>query len=268
MSAAQSGGTRLRLLDLFCGAGGAAMGYHRAGFEVVGVDIKPQPNYPFRFYRDNALEFVVSDSRDLWQDFDAIHASPPCQRFSSMTGRWGREEEHPDLIWPTRELLASTGLPYVIENVVRAPLENPICLCGRSFGLPVRRHRLFELSGFDIPFIPPCACGESPALQVNGHPGGSSKRDPKARFGSTEEWKAGLGIDWMTGKEMAQAIPPAYTEFIGTALFQRLQAECPFCAPDEPCALCLGVTPEELPARAAIGRNLVPWNWSDELGGF
>jgi len=225
------------------------MGYANAGFDVVGVDIKPQPRYPFEFVRTEALDLLDTlikfgwerDRRWTLDDFDAIHASPPCQRFSSMTGRWGRELEHPDLIWPTRELLASTGLPYVIENVVGAPLEDPICLCGRSFGLPVRRHRLFELGGFTIPLVPPCSCGDGPALQVNGHPGGSSKRDPRARFGDTEEWKQGLGIDWMTGSEMAQAIPPVYTQFIGDHLREHLDAgDCPFCAPDELCALHVG----------------------------
>jgi DNA (cytosine-5)-methyltransferase 1 len=209
------------------------MGYSRAGFEVVGVDIAEQPRYPFEFIQADAIEILAcpycapdegcAEHVGLYS-FSAIHASPPCQRFSSMMGRWGREEEHPDLIWPTREILASTGLPYVIENVVGAPLEEPICLCGRSFGLSVRRHRLFELGGFDIPLMPPCACGESPALQVNGHPGGSSTRDPKARFGSTAEWSEGMGIDWMTGPEMAEAIPPAYTEFIGTQLMAHLNA--------------------------------------------
>jgi DNA (cytosine-5)-methyltransferase 1 len=225
-----------RILDLFSGAGGAAVGYSRAGFEVVGVDIKPQPRYPFEFVQADALKFMewLVDTGKGWRfdsegleldswEFDAIHASPPCQRFSSMTGRWGREEEHPDLIWPTRELLASTGLPYVIENVAGAPLEDPICLCGRSFGLPVRRHRLFEIGGFEIPLVPACACDGSPPLQVNGHPGGSSKRDPKARFGNKQEWSEGMGIDWMTGVEMAQAIPPAYTEFIGHQLLAHIK---------------------------------------------
>jgi DNA (cytosine-5)-methyltransferase 1 len=219
-------GVKPRLLDLFCGAGGASMGYHRAGFEVVGVDIKPQPNYPFPFIQADALDFLIDymyARTDLVDPPDTIHASPPCQRYSKMTGRWtGASKFHPDLVGITRELLESTGLPYIIENVEGAPLRQPITLCGRSFGLSIRRHRLFELSDFDIPLIPPCACGGSPALQVNGHPGGSSTRDPKARFGGTEEWKTGLGIDWMTGAEMAEAIPPAYTEFIGEHLLEYL----------------------------------------------
>lgn len=200
----------MRLLDLFCGAGGSAMGYHRAGFEVIGVDIVHQPNYPFTFFQADAMEFPLID------DFDVIHASPPCQAYSTMTKRWGRNQEHPDLVAATRERLIESGVPYVIENVVGAPLINPIRLCGSSFGLAVRRHRLFEMS--DPPLlVPPCQ-HDGPALQVNGHPGGSSRRDPKARFGNLTEWKAGMGISWMDADELAEAIPPAYTEWIGRHL--------------------------------------------------
>lgn len=212
-----------RLLDLFCGAGGAAMGYHRAGFDVVGVDIEPQPRFPFEFIQaswDEPLMFLPG----LWEREGVpyvIHASPPCQRYSTMTKKWGRSDDHPDLVEPVREHLQLVGAPYVIENVVGAPLLNPIRLCGSSFGLPVRRHRLFEMS--DPPLlVPPCQ-HDGPALQVNGHPGGSSKRDPNARFGSTEEWKVGMGIDWMNAPELAEAIPPAYTEWIGRQLIAVLE---------------------------------------------
>ena len=170
--------TRPRLLDLFCGAGGAAMGYHRAGFEVVGVDINPQPRYPFEFHQADALEYPLAG-------FDAIHASPPCQRFSTMTKRWARSSSHSDLIEPTRSRLRESMLPYVIENVAGAPLVGPIRLCGSSFGLPVRRHRLFEMSSPPL-LVPPCQ-HDGPALQVTGHPGGSSRRDPRARFGGIAE---------------------------------------------------------------------------------
>ena len=116
-----------RLLDLFCGAGGAGMGYHRAGFEVVGVDIKPQPRYPFEFHQADALTFVA----EYGDRFDAVHASPPCQRFSDLAKRNGNADEWPDLIEPLRPILRMIGRPYVIENVEGAPLRDPAMLCGR-----------------------------------------------------------------------------------------------------------------------------------------
>jgi DNA (cytosine-5)-methyltransferase 1 len=211
------------VLDLFSGAGGAAMGYHRAGFDVVGVDIEPQPRYPF--------DFIEADWREplrflpgLWEREGRpylIHASPPCQRYSTMTKRWARSDDHPDLIEPVRDELIAIGAPFVIENVVGAPLINPIRLCGSSFGLAVRRHRLFELSEPPL-LVPPCA-HTGPALQVNGNPGGSSRRDPNARFGGVDEWRAGMGIEWMTAAELREAIPPAYTEWIGLQLVDSLE---------------------------------------------
>jgi C-5 cytosine-specific DNA methylase len=143
---------RPRLLDLFCGAGGAAMGYARAGFEVVGVDIAPQPRYPFEFHLEDALEFLPL--RRIWGDFDAIHASPPCQRWTRAQNAAQNADGHPDLITPLRPLLEATGLPYVIENVVGAPLRDPVKVCGLSLGLGVKRHRLFE-SNVSL-FVPPC----------------------------------------------------------------------------------------------------------------
>jgi len=222
-----------RLLDLYCKAGGAGMGYHRAGWEVVGVDIEPQPHYPFEFHQSDALVYLA----EHWKEFDAIHASPPCQRYSSMTnGRWkDRVNTHPDLVEPTRELLKRTGLPYIIENVVGAPLINPTMLCGSMFGLqskagnPLYRHRLFETS-FAAGLTPPCQHSKAsaigvygggqnpsrrktlPAVAVYGHSGGTSKRGD-ATFGIDARREA-MGIDWMTGDELSQAIPPAYTEYI------------------------------------------------------
>jgi DNA (cytosine-5)-methyltransferase 1 len=134
----------VRLLDLFCGAGGAAMGYHRAGFDVVGVDHRPQPNYPFEFIETDALTFL-REGGPIRGWFDAIHASPPCQAYSAGARmRNGYAKDHPRLIEPLRELLIQTGLPYVIENVPEAPLRSPMRLCGSQFGLDVRRHRAFE----------------------------------------------------------------------------------------------------------------------------
>jgi DNA (cytosine-5)-methyltransferase 1 len=213
--------TRPRLLDLFCGAGGAAVGYHRAGFDVTGVDIEPQPHYPFDFHQADALTFPLDG-------FDVVHASPPCQRWSTSTKRWnGRAGLHPDLIEPTRVLLRSLGVPYVIENVPGAPLITPVRLCGSSFGLGVRRHRLFETS-FPL-LVPPCAHGtQPPRYRVYAH--GRWYLSPVAPVYGHGDGKAGdawgeaMQIGGMTRAELAQAIPPAYTEHIGRQLLALLDA--------------------------------------------
>jgi DNA (cytosine-5)-methyltransferase 1 len=220
------------LLDLFCGAGGAAMGYHRAGFDVVGVDINPQPHFPFEFIQAD-WEEPLWTLPGLWEREGrpyAIHASPPCQRYSSMTKRWDRSEDHPDLIAPVREHLEAIGVPYVIENVEGAPLWGPLMLCGTMFGLrsgeyTLRRHRLFEAGGgWSLDWAPaPCA-HTGLALPVYGHAGGKSKRDGLT-FPGTDAWREGMGIDWMTGKELAESIPPAYTEFVGARLLAALRAD-------------------------------------------
>jgi len=212
------------MLDLYCKAGGAGMGYKNAGFEVIGVDIEPQRNYPFDFLKADAIDvlqkLIASEKIQVYDkyysllDFAAIHASPPCQKNSTMTkGLWKeRLGSHPELIAPTRELLKRTGLPYIIENVPTAPLINPTVLCGSMFGLGVRRHRLFETS---FPVIaPPCNhAAQSHVVAVYGHSGGSSKRDG-LKFGGVDTWKTAMQINWMTGAELAEAIPPAYTEYI------------------------------------------------------
>lgn len=206
-----------RLLDLFCGAGGAGMGYHRAGFHVVGVDVETQSRYPFDCIKADALELLASGNLD----FDAIHASPPCQRFSSMTKRWKRSKSHPDLIEECRRLLLKIGKPFVIENVVGAPLRADLLLCGSMFSLRVRRHRVFECS-FQVAERLPCNhAAQGKTIGVYGHAGGSSKRDG-LRFSGTDQWREAMGIDWMTGKELAQAIPPAYTQYIGKLLVAAL----------------------------------------------
>ena len=234
------------LLDLFCGAGGTAMGYHRAGFEVVGVDIKPQPHFPFRFIQADALEYLTEHGHE----FDVIHASPPCQAFSVMRRcRWP-ERKHPDLLTPVRELLERTGRPYIIENVVGAPLINPVMLCGTLFGLQtkagsqLRRHRLFEIHPPLLVMTPQCrhateasvigvyGGGQHPqrrrypsTIGVFGHAGGTSRRDyPDMDGFSTNDRRDAMGIDWMTGKELSQAIPPAYTKFIGEKIMNNLRS--------------------------------------------
>jgi DNA (cytosine-5)-methyltransferase 1 len=149
-----------RLLDLFCGAGGAAMGYARAGFEVVGVDIKPQPHYPFEFIQGDAMAFL-RDGPTLThgERIDVIHASPPCQRYS-IANNIHQNDDHPDLLPETRRLLLATGLPYVIENVPGAPMQNYAVACGLALGVNVKRHRWFESS--ELLMMPPCP---------KGHPG-------------------------------------------------------------------------------------------------
>jgi len=219
--------SRPRLLDLFCKAGGAAMGYHSAGFDVVGVDIEPQPNYPFEFHQMDAMQVLRSfAAAGPIKTLDAIHASPPCPAYSSLGSRYDRSK-HPDLVAPTRELLVQVGLPWVIENVVGAPLRTTFMLCGSSFGLGVRRHRLFETSF--LAMNPP-ACDHasqkpkyrvyehgkwflSPVARVYGHGGGKAN----------EQWAEAMGIDWMTRPELAQAIPPTYTEWIGGHLMEAVR---------------------------------------------
>ena len=217
-----------RLLDLFCGAGGAAMGYHRAGFEVVGMDIEPQPNYPFEFVQNDAL--MVMSFHPWWdvEPFDAIHASPPCQAYSDLQKQNGRE--YPDLIGPTRELLQQAGLPYVIENVEGAPLRNPVVLCGTMFpGLRVIRHRLFETS---FPLLEPGHPHHPLVFTHDKRKAHHGRLDQATAFvqvtgggnATVANKLAAMGIDWMTGAEINEAIPPAYTEHIGHYLLAELKA--------------------------------------------
>ncbi len=207
-----------RLLDLFCGAGGAAMGYHRAGFEVVGVDIAPQPHFRFEFHQADALTVDLDG-------FDAIHASPPCQAYSWSARRWS-EIPRADLLEATRGLLASSGRPYVIENVVGAPMRQPVTLCGRMFGLPLIRHRLFEsnVELWPLPGHPRHVglVGRGEAVTVAGHGGNNAKG-----HGGRAAKQAAMGIDWMTDAELNEAIPPTYTEWIGARLRAAVQGRVP-----------------------------------------
>jgi DNA (cytosine-5)-methyltransferase 1 len=211
-----------RLLDLFCGAGGAAMGYHRAGFEVVGVDHRPQPEYPFEF-----VEMDVFEALRGVEGFDIIHASPPCQPFTAMRtladagGKRLRPSE--DLVDATRDRLLAIGVPWVMENVKGSPLLNPLQLCGSSFGLPLWRHRLFESS--HLIFGLPCRHKDvPPPIAVYGdhpqQPGDKLYRIRRAR--TLAEGQEAMGIDWMPWRPLTQAIPPAYTEWIGTQLLASL----------------------------------------------
>jgi DNA (cytosine-5)-methyltransferase 1 len=204
---------RPRLLDLFCGAGGCSMGYHRAGFDVTGVDIKPQPRYPFKFIQADVMG--IPDS--FLDEFDVIHASPPCKRFTK-TGwakYFGYNENHEDLLTPIRERLLSRGGLWVIENVPGAPLKANLTLCGSYFGLNLKRHRLFETNPPIFLLVPPCSHKKGVA-SPHGH-----ARKP----GELASWRIGLGIDWMNEDELAQAIPPAYTEFIGKQLMDYIRSK-------------------------------------------
>jgi hypothetical protein len=197
-----------RLLDLFCGAGGAAMGYHRAGFDVVGVDIAPQPRYPFPFIQGDALDFTDNPS---WWQFDAIHASPPCQHYANVT-RWnGNQDNHPDLIARTRELLEQTGLPYVIENVRTDQLRADFMLCGTALGHPFRRHRHFETNWSGTTLNHPCQHRRSDYSFDHG------SKQPESVY------RDALGCQWMTVQESREAIPPAYTEHIGEQLLAHIR---------------------------------------------
>jgi DNA (cytosine-5)-methyltransferase 1 len=195
---------KLRALDLFCCAGGAGMGLHRAGFEVVGVDIMPQPNYPFEFHQGDALDYPT-------EGFDFIWASPPCQAHSKTRAIHGKD--YPDLIPQTRAKLEKSGLPWAIENVPGAPLRNAITLCGTMFGLRVIRHRSFETS-FSIVLIPQCGRHGT----TNSHRGYSTGGEFITVAGNNYrrvEGAAAMGVDWPTTRpELSQAIPPAYSEFI------------------------------------------------------
>jgi DNA (cytosine-5)-methyltransferase 1 len=204
----------LKVLDLFCKAGGASAGLAMAGFDVTGVDIAPQPNYPYRLIQADALTCPL-------EGFDLIWASPPCQAYSDLAKRNGNAHEWPQLIGPVRERLIASGSPYVIENVQGAPLRDPVTLCGTMFrGLRVIRHRLFEAT-FKITAP---KCGRHPKVHT------FDRR--KAHFGKTCEWRdfvqvtgggnsttlaacSAMGIWWMTKEELNEAIPPAYAFHIG-----------------------------------------------------
>jgi DNA (cytosine-5)-methyltransferase 1 len=217
---------RPKLLDLFCCAGGAAMGYHLAGFDVVGVDKVRRPRYPF--------EFIQADVLDLYPafvaGFDAVHASPPCQKHTSMK-TMPDAREHVDLIPETRALLKLAGIPYVIENVVgaRAHLVRPTLFCGSMFGLgakgaQLQRHRLFEASFF---LMSPGECAHSaPTIGIYGE----GCRDSRRKYDKTipeftvEDGRIAMGMPWASIAELCEAIPPAYTEFIGRQLLAHIEA--------------------------------------------
>ena len=216
-----------RIVDLFCGAGGCSVGYARAGFDVVGVDIEPHPDYPFKL--------VVADVLDVLGgfflgEFDAIHASPPCQGYVQWNNlnaeRYGTRTEHPLLIEPIRARLEASGKPYVIENVVGAPLRTHMMLCGSMFGLGVRRHRLFETNVL-LMGAPRCAhTGDEVAIygKLDGRRIWTRTDGSEVRAARTlEQAQAAMGIDWMGWDDLREAVPPAYTEWIGRQLIEAVE---------------------------------------------
>lgn len=213
--------TRPLALDLFCGAGGASMGLHRAGFDVVGVDIKRQPRYPFRFVQADALRPPF----DL-DAFDFIWASPKCQRWTPGAQQRGDQERHEDQIMPLRPVLIASRAMWVMENVPRSPLRRDLVLTGDMFGSKTYRKRVFEMNFLVLAprWRPPFGPKTRPdAVTVAGRSGGKSNRD-HWQNGRKDAWQAAMGIDWMTNAEMAQAVPPAYAEFIGRAALRHLEA--------------------------------------------
>ena len=199
------------------------MGYHRAGFEVIGVDINKQPHYPFEFHQADALTYPL-------EGFDAYHASPPCQRYSCAANLHSNRETHPDLIEPIRNMFLQTGKPYVIENVPGAPLIDPVQICGSAFGLRVRRHRLFE-TNFAV-WATPCShhWQNADPIWVIRQRYHAMKTGICYVFGNQEvgqtvaDWKIAMGIEWMARDELSQAIPPAYTEYIGKYLWEQIKS--------------------------------------------
>lgn len=212
-------------LDLFCCAGGAAMGLHRAGFDVTGVDIRPQPRYPFRFVQADALAPPFDLTR-----FAFIWASPPCQRFTALLQARGLQDRHPDYIAATRTMLATSGVLYCIENVPRAPLRRDLVLTGCMFGLDTYRKRVFETNFFMMAPVPGKPFGpiSRPGTEtIVGHPGGHSRRDRRGERrmrGTIDRWRAIMGCPWMRGDELVEAVPPVYAEFIGRAAMRFLDA--------------------------------------------
>lgn len=215
---------KLRLLDLYCKAGGAGMGYHNAGYEVVGVDIEPQPHYPFEFHQADALEYLSQH----WREFDVIHASPVCKGYSRLACL-NPQIKYPDQVGELRKALKKYGKPYVIENVEGAPLEKYVKLCGSMFGLRVYRHRLFECNP-EI-YFSPGTCNHwgktQPAANKSTRTKAASLKDYDFLSVTGHDFivkdaQRAMGIDWMTGAELSQAIPPAYTEYIGAQMMINL----------------------------------------------
>lgn len=206
-----------RLLDLFCCQGGASMGYYHAGFDVVGVDIDPQPRYPLTFHQGDALKYLL----EHYHEFDAFHASPPCQAFTNAQKIQGNE--HPDFIQATRAAFDLIGKPYVIENVPGSPVRADIELCGAMFGLRTYRHRLFESN---VPLAAPAHQDHrARTTKMGRRPVEGEYMHVVGNFSGVQAARDAMGMPWATRDGLREAIPPAYTEHIGTQLLTHLEQE-------------------------------------------
>lgn len=222
----------VKLLDLYCKQGGCSMGYHRAGFQVEGVDKDPQPNYPFTFHQSDALEYLVTHGHE----YDIIHASPPCQGYSRSTAPFrSAGREYADLMAATRDLLNASGKPWIMENVPGSPMRPDVRLNGRMFGLRVVRWRWFEVGGGLFVMnagkntIPRGLVKNGECVSVFGkgaYRKSATDAHPTFDQGSVKAtWQYAMGIDWMDNEGLREAIPPAYTEWIGQQIFEQVKAK-------------------------------------------
>ncbi len=222
----------VKLLDLYCKQGGCSMGYHRAGFEVTGVDHDPTPKYPFTFYQADALEYLANHGHE----YDVIHASPPCQGYSRSTAQFrGAGKVYSDLMEATRDLLNASGKPWIMENVPGSPMRPDVKLNGRMFGLRVIRWRWFEVGGGLFLMnpgqntIPKGLVKNGECVSVFGkgsYRKSNSDAHPTFDQGSIKStWRYAMGIDWMDTEGLREAIPPAYTEWIGSMIFEQVKSK-------------------------------------------
>lgn len=205
-----------KLLDLFCCQGGAAKGYKNIGFDVTGVDIFDQPRYPYNFINDDAINYLINHH----QEYDCFHASPPCQTFSCTKNL--HSKTHKNLIPEVREVLLKIGKPYVIENVIHAPLINPILLCGTMFKLKVFRHRKFE-SNFYIQQPKHYKHLGKTKNSITGITTDGEYISVAGHIFIVDDAKKAMGIDWMTAKGLSQALPPLYAEYVGFYMMMELE---------------------------------------------
>jgi len=207
----------LRVLDLYCCQGGAGKGYRDAGFEVVGVDVSPQPRYPYEFVRAEAIQFLLT----YGHRFNFIHASPPCQLYSKTQRIM--QNDHPDLLGPTRDALNAVGVPWVIENVMGAAdqMRNPVMLCGAYFGLHTYRHRLFEPGGWELP-EPPHPKHVKPQTKMGRRRKPGEMGIYVGNFIGVDGAKEDMGVPWMTRNGIRECIPPVYTEYVGNKFLKHL----------------------------------------------